>query len=320
VDDLPIGEDEAREKLDEALAKEPTLTPYGFDTFGSRTSLVCKPGETKRDHEDRLARERKNFNLREFAVSYDFWKSAKRQKTFNQLHSSYGLKHIVARAQGTYIANGAFIAGAIAAGVSYRQIGDTPNVRFAISETELRALQKAASAARKAEQGTRQSASMSRSTVMTKRADHVNEAVSARERQDAIKIRTEVRFREVTGDLPTFPTWRNFGGKGPYYDPDARWFYAELHVSNHGTYGPTALAVVCENQFGVEVLSLFVVDHMRERGYGRQLMEVIAVRWPKASWCETPESRPFHQRLVASGIAYEGSCGHYQFSRTPTRE
>jgi hypothetical protein len=50
------------------------------------------------------------------------------RKTINRDRSSYGLKHDVERASGTYVTNGAFIAAAIGLGFSFKTRG--PNAYF----------------------------------------------------------------------------------------------------------------------------------------------------------------------------------------------
>jgi len=131
----------------------------------------------------------------------------------------------------------------------------------------------------------------------------------------------EVMFREVTGALPAFPNTfrrRPFDDKLAYSE-NAKWFYVELHVGNHGTYGPVGLATVSVKGSCVQVLSLFVLDHMREQGYGRKLMLAIRERWPNASWYSTGKSRPFHQKLVAEGVAKTTGNSYYCFVEEATK-
>ncbi|HEY2406832.1 MAG TPA: hypothetical protein VGI10_12555 [Polyangiaceae bacterium] len=52
------------------------------------------------------------------------------RRTINQKRSSYGLKHTVENWAGRYVANGAFIAAAIAEGYRVAQIGQGPNAWF----------------------------------------------------------------------------------------------------------------------------------------------------------------------------------------------
>lgn len=82
------------------------------------------------------------------------------------------------------------------------------------------------------------------------------------------------------------------------YGYDQYW-YAELHLGNFGIYGPAALAVIKEN----EVLELFVLDSVRGRGYGTALIKAAGKKFGPLHWCDTDESRGFHQSLVAKGIA-----------------
>ncbi len=110
-----------------------------------------------------------------------------------------------------------------------------------------------------------------------------------------------VLFREVTGSLPSFPPMQTYE---KYAYDEGRWFYVELHVWGHGTYGPGAIATVHEqSERNVEMLSLFVCDWLRLQGYGRKLVVAAIRRWPELYWCDTPESRDFHEKLVAKGIA-----------------
>jgi hypothetical protein len=140
LDDLWITEIKARRRLKSALELATILTEYGLDVFGSRTSLVNKRGESREDHAARVAKGREQINIREFAMAYTYCVEIEKTKSFNRHHSSYGLKNLPARYYGSYLTNGAFIAGTIAAGFAFKPIGDTPNVLFNMSERSLKML------------------------------------------------------------------------------------------------------------------------------------------------------------------------------------
>jgi hypothetical protein len=83
-----------------------------------------------------------------------------------------------------------------------------------------------------------------------------------------------------------------------------KWWYIELHLQHFGLYGPAALAVVHEQSNGyVEFLDVQTNSDLLCKGYATELVRAVRTKWPRATWCDTPDSRPFHQSLVRKGIA-----------------
>lgn len=106
--------------------------------------------------------------------------------------------------------------------------------------------------------------------------------------------------------------------------PRGRWYYVEAHLTNFGIYGPAALGVVHVARDCVEFLSLLVNDSVRGCGLGTAVVCAIRERWPTATWCDTPDSRPFHETLVRDGIAQttydagaHGYSSSYEFVPSP---
>jgi hypothetical protein len=115
VDDLPW----AREKLEAVLAQYPLLSVNGFENTNSMP-----------------------FKLRQFAQAYLFCMRIEKTKTINHRHTSYFLKRVAEKYCRTYITNGAFIAGAIAAGFKHQRCRYANlNARFNMSEKSIDALQ-----------------------------------------------------------------------------------------------------------------------------------------------------------------------------------
>lgn len=84
-----------------------------------------------------------------------------------------------------------------------------------------------------------------------------------------------------------------------------QWWYVELHLGDFGLYGPAALGVIHNGNFS----DLFVNDCVRHRGYGTDVIEAAVKRFGTLTWCDTTQSRPFHESLVAKGIARVTSYG-----------
>jgi len=149
-------------------------------------------------------------------------------------------------------------------------------------------------------------------------AELKNEALGLREDRWSPKV--DIIVREVSSQLPRRPALDTFDalarGDRFYYSENLRWFYVELHVAYHGTYGPTALATVSVDGERAHMASMFVVDHMRGEGYGTRLVEEVGKRWPQATWESTIASEPFHRSLVRRGMASRrdnGFTGFYRF-------
>ncbi|HUX60568.1 MAG TPA: hypothetical protein VMV32_04600, partial [Ignavibacteriaceae bacterium] len=75
--------------------------------------------------------------LVQIQLCIDWLKTKKIQKTINRRASSYGIKHIIERELGTYIASGCFIAAVIHLGIPYKRMGDSFHISVAISSKEL---------------------------------------------------------------------------------------------------------------------------------------------------------------------------------------
>lgn len=65
--------------------------------------------------------------------------SVEKSMTFNRHHVSYGLKHVLERAIGMYVANGVAIAALVATGYAIVPSGEV-NVRFNMSERDYKSL------------------------------------------------------------------------------------------------------------------------------------------------------------------------------------
>ena len=111
------------ELLDIALRKEPGLTPFGLGKPGGGDWALSA-----------------NLDWDEDAVltCYEFCRGIEKTKTAPG-PSSYGWKHVVEDSCGRYIPNGAFIAGALAAGFEI-QSRSGPNATFNLSRKSLRAV------------------------------------------------------------------------------------------------------------------------------------------------------------------------------------
>jgi GNAT superfamily N-acetyltransferase len=121
-----------------------------------------------------------------------------------------------------------------------------------------------------------------------------------------------IYMREVTGTLPLFLINQNSERHNEAYR-EGRWFYVEGHVGNFGLYGPGAMGVIHIHGSSQELINDVVHDSLRRKGLARALIEAAGERWPQLSWMHTSESRPFHRRLVAQGIARNGGSEYYDF-------
>lgn len=101
---------EFEDKIAEVKAKYPDLTQFGFGG----------EGEIRMDAVNLCA---------EWLLKHD---GLDRRKTVNTASSSYGLKHVVERVTGQYIANGEFICAALALGYKIKRLKDNPNACFNI--------------------------------------------------------------------------------------------------------------------------------------------------------------------------------------------
>lgn len=119
-----------------------------------------------------------------------------------------------------------------------------------------------------------------------------------------LSLKQFLYVRDVTGELPFIPDGLCDGCPGsedPY--EIGQWFYVELHVRHFGWFGPAAIATVHHTEYGTEMVALWVMESLRRQGLGRRLVEEVINRWGNVSWCSCDESRPFHQKLEAEGLA-----------------
>jgi|ERR1700730_14035573 len=114
-----------KQALQAVLDLEPTLTPYG---------LILHKDSIREGRTIEGARE--NFGLKGFTLAYEYCRSIATIETINRKTTNYGLKHTVEHYYDYYIANGEFIAGAIAAGFKHHYYG--PNACFNMSAKSLR--------------------------------------------------------------------------------------------------------------------------------------------------------------------------------------
>ena len=126
LDDLPISREAAQRMLQAVLAREPELTPFGYG--------LDRRAETSSDYERRFAQARGKFDLRQFATAYLFCMKLFKTQTARPRMHSYWLKHVCEREARSYVTNGHFVAGAIAAGFTATRRDDGPNCLFNMSE------------------------------------------------------------------------------------------------------------------------------------------------------------------------------------------
>ena len=126
----------------------------------------------------------------------------------------------------------------------------------------------------------------------------------------------KVVIREVTDDLPDLPDrWLCRDYSEPHAYKSGQWFYIELHVANFGCYGPCGMGTVQnvdEDGPLADLVSLFVLDCIRNQGCARMIIEAAGERWPNLAWIDTDESRQFHEGLIRDGIARKHGS-HYEF-------
>jgi hypothetical protein len=106
-------------------------TTYDITDFGLATNLYREWKRGRGDSLDHLYPPHEG----EVEICQDWLKQyARKRKTINERSSSYGLKHIVERAMGTYVSNGAFLLAAYRAGYTIVPDGPlNPNAHFNIS-------------------------------------------------------------------------------------------------------------------------------------------------------------------------------------------
>ena len=124
----------------------------------------------------------------------------------------------------------------------------------------------------------------------------------------------QILMREVTGTLPVMRREISDPFDRPHpYQESRRWFYLELHTDTWCTYGPAGVLAVSVDESGeADASSLFILDDIREHGYGTEMLLAAGSIWPKLTWTSTGASVGFHRKLVAAGVATESS-GFYRF-------
>lgn len=119
----------------QVLTEHPRLNAFGYGQYrGFITQLEAADYERRQ----RLKLEQSARRVIEIAE----WVAAnlRSQRKVNTHHTSYGLKHVVERATGQYVANGEFIAAALMVGLKHKISENSPNVQFAITEDSIRSV------------------------------------------------------------------------------------------------------------------------------------------------------------------------------------
>jgi hypothetical protein len=116
------------------LAEHPLLNDFGIGLFdrGRGLSKEQKDETLSRDREALLDSEADCTRVCEWLGRHE------KTKTINRRHSSYTLKHLMARQTGKYVTNGVFITAAIHSGFPFKIFPDDPNVCLGISERSLK--------------------------------------------------------------------------------------------------------------------------------------------------------------------------------------
>ena len=130
-EDVITARKEAARLLAVATAALPELTAYGVTGWQAE----CE-GAFTQTPEERMSDRADLFHELWMIGRCADWIRAntKARKTINRNRSSYGLKHSVERATGTYVTNGAFIAAAIGLGFSFKTRGPNAYFNFGIRE------------------------------------------------------------------------------------------------------------------------------------------------------------------------------------------
>jgi hypothetical protein len=121
------------EDIKAVIEKIPQLTDFGIGLYeqGRGLSPDERAEEFRRHQQDLID------SAASCTLVCQWLANLEKTKTINERHSSYGLKHMAARAIG-YVTNGVFIAAAVHCGFPYRLHPESPNVCFGISERSIR--------------------------------------------------------------------------------------------------------------------------------------------------------------------------------------
>ena len=135
-----------QEQVQKVLKQYPTLSYFGFGLYEEKSRK--RKGELNQEkYNQELKESQQNLfeNIEEIELVMNLLEGIEKIKTFNKLHSSYGLKHWVENIyskmnKGRYIANGSFIVGAILSGFEVKI--SQPNTYFNISEKSFKQFNK----------------------------------------------------------------------------------------------------------------------------------------------------------------------------------
>lgn len=131
-----------KKQIQEILKEYPNLNYFGFGLFEERVRR--RKGELNQEQYDSELKELQQQlfdNVGEIDHVVNLLQGIEKIKTFNERHSSYGLKHWAEKtAPNHYVSNGSFIVGAIVAGFKLKI--NQPNAYFNISEKSLKQVTK----------------------------------------------------------------------------------------------------------------------------------------------------------------------------------
>ena len=127
---------EPRLKIEAVIAAIPPLTSFGVGVFDRQRLTDAECLAQLRQGRAELLEDTETFTAVRDWLYGSIW--CKRQ-SINKRHSSYGVKHLAEQVLGDYVANGTFIAAAIASHLDYQLIPDSPNVWFNLSTPWLKA-------------------------------------------------------------------------------------------------------------------------------------------------------------------------------------
>jgi hypothetical protein len=118
--------------LAEVMEQHPLLCSFGIDVFAPRR-------KTPEQRRAALVTERENLAGREAVVRETAaWLREHITPIKTPTVSSYGMKHVMQQATGTYVTNGEFIAAALIAGYPFKYA--QPNVLFGMSARDVKRL------------------------------------------------------------------------------------------------------------------------------------------------------------------------------------
>ncbi len=110
------------------LNAHPALTVNGYGTPNITRIRIKDPAQIVAEHERDRRRLTGDRALFEIQAAADWLGTRQPRKTATDGPSSYGLKHVMERATGTYVTNGAFIAAALILGLPVDLDGLNPSI------------------------------------------------------------------------------------------------------------------------------------------------------------------------------------------------